>query len=455
MIFETRAERDNAVMTGIPSSPAAPVTSTVVIARSTDLSDTIVARGGDRRSRTYDAGVSSSGPDDPNDPFSGLPFFGDLAKLFATGDDPINWDAAKQFAVNLANGGVAEPNVDPADRFRLRELSRIAELQVVDRTGLDVTFDGVAPVVVPVTRAEWANRTLNDYRPLLEVLAKGLQTDAADESGTESDPAAQLFGGLMRMVAPMMMAMSAGSMVGHLAERALGAYDLAIPRPRGTEIIVAGPNLRAFCEEWSVPYDDIGLWLCVHELLHHALFNVAHVRDAMTDLLTDFVGGFRAGESLGLENKLGTLDPSMGMEQMQKQLGEVLGDPEVLLGAMRSSEQDHILPRLEALVTVILGWVDHHLELIGSKLVGSSEQLTEALRRRRVTAGPQDRFVEKMLGLDLRPELIERGRSFITGVVSRGGEEALGRLWDKHENLPTPNEVDAPGLWLARIDLPA
>jgi len=412
------------------------------------------ARGGYRRSHTYDAGVSSSGPVDPNDPFSGLPFFGDLGKLFATGDGPINWDAARQFAVNLANGGVAEPNVDPADRVRLRELSRIAELQVVHSTGLDLTIDGTAPVVVPVTLADWANRTLSDYKPLLEVLAKGLQADPTEESGAESDPAAQLFGGLMRMVAPMMMAMSAGSMVGHLAERALGAHDLPIPRPRGAELIVAGPNLRAFCEEWSVPYDDIGLWVCIHELLHHALFNVAHVREAMTNLLTQFVGGFSAGEPLGLEDKLGTLDPSLGMEQMQQQLGEVLGDPEVLLGAMRTPEQEHVLPRLETLVTVILGWVDHHLELIGSKLVGSSEQLTEALRRRRVTAGPQDRFVEKMLGLDLRPEMIERGRGFVAGVVSRGGEQALGRLWDLPENLPTPNEVDAPGLWLARIDLP-
>jgi len=250
------------------------------------------------------------------------------------------------------------------------------------------------------------------------------------------------------------MAMSAGSMVGHLAERALGAHDLPIPRPRGAELIVAGPNLRAFCEEWSVPYDDAGLWLCIHELLHQGLFNVAHVREAMTDLLTQFVGGFGSGGPLGLEDKLGTLDPSLGMEQMQAQLGEVLGDPELLLGAMRTPQQDQVLPRLEALVTVILGWVDHHLERIGSKLVGSSDQLTEALRRRRVTAGPQDRFVEKMLGLDLRPELIDRGREFVSGVVSRGGEPALGRLWDSTENLPTPNEVDAPGLWLARIDLP-
>jgi hypothetical protein len=31
----------------------------------------------------------------------------------------------------------------------------------------------------------------------------------------------------------------------------------------------------------------------------------------------------------------------------------------------------------------------------------------------------------------------------------------LARLWRTRRELPTPAEVDAPGLWLERIDLPA
>ena len=40
------------------------------------------------------------------------------------------------------------------------------------------------------------------------------------------------------------------------------------------------------------------------------------------------------------------------------------------------------------------------------------------------------------------------------GVVERAGDEALARLWVSPRELPTPAEVDAPGLWLARIELP-
>ena len=41
----------------------------------------------------------------------------------------------------------------------------------------------------------------------------------------------------------------------------------------------------------------------------------------------------------------------------------------------------------------------------------------------------------------------------VDGIVERVGSEGLERLWLNEENLPTPNEVDAPGLWLARLDL--
>ena len=40
------------------------------------------------------------------------------------------------------------------------------------------------------------------------------------------------------------------------------------------------------------------------------------------------------------------------------------------------------------------------------------------------------------------------------GVIERAGEEGLARLWESEKMLPSPPEIEAPGLWLARIDLP-
>jgi len=38
-------------------------------------------------------------------------------------------------------------------------------------------------------------------------------------------------------------------------------------------------------------------------------------------------------------------------------------------------------------------------------------------------------------------------------VVERAGPEALNRLWEAPRYAPTAPELEAPGLWLARIDL--
>jgi uncharacterized protein (DUF2342 family) len=71
-----------------------------------------------------------------------------------------------------------------------------------------------------------------------------------------------------------------------------------------------------------------------------------------------------------------------------------------------------------------------------------------------VTAGPADRFVERLLGLHLDQAQYDRGAAFVRGVLERSGPDALARLWAGERELPTPAELDAPGLWLARIDLP-
>ncbi len=112
-----------------------------------------------------------------------------------------------------------------------------------------------------------------------------------------------------------------------------------------------------------------------------------------------------------------------------------------------------MLPHLEALVAVLVGYVDHIMDTIGAGLIGSYSMLTEALHRRRVEAGGADRFVEHLFGLELGRSQYDRGASFVNGVVERAGADALARLWHSDRELPTPAEVDAPGLWLARIDL--
>ncbi len=103
---------------------------------------------------------------------------------------------------------------------------------------------------------------------------------------------------------------------------------------------------------------------------------------------------------------------------------------------------------------VIEGHADVVSEQIAEQLIPDAARIHEALRRHHVERGEAGRFVEGMLGVELDRSHYERGQAFCTGVVERAGMAGLNRLWSDPELLPTPNELDAPGLWLARIDLP-
>jgi putative hydrolase len=389
--------------------------------------------------------MSESGP--PN-PFEGLPFLGDLAKMLQS-SGPVSWDAARQFAVQVATGGVTESNPDPIERIRFEELSRVAELRVGDATGLATSTTGAVVTVVPVTRTEWARRTLDGWRPLLERLSTSLTTAGAEGQGEPSDdPLTSMLQGFSAAFGPLLFGMQAGAMVGHLAGRALGQYDLPIPRPPSDELVVVADNVRAFGEEWSLPDDDLRLWICLSELTTHAVLGVPHVRARLDELLLAYVGAFRVDGS-ALESRLGDVDPT-DPEALQR----ALGDPAALLGAIQSPEQRALLPRLEALVAAIVGYVDHVMDHVGTTLIGSYGMITEALRRHRVEAGEGDRFVEHLLGLEVSQRVYDRGSAFVEGVVERAGTDGLAELWASERTLPTANEIDAPGLWLARIDLP-
>jgi len=92
--------------------------------------------------------VTPSGPSD--NPFEGLPFFGDLAKLLGQGGG-IPWEAARSLALAVATEGQSEPNVDPVERIKLEQLARVAELHVANVTGLSTGGGGTSSGSSPST----------------------------------------------------------------------------------------------------------------------------------------------------------------------------------------------------------------------------------------------------------------------------------------------------------------
>lgn len=391
------------------------------------------------------------GKDSEQNPLSGMPLFGDLAKLFSQ-QGPIGWDAARQLALSIATDGGEEGNVDPLERIRLEQLARIAELHVGNATGLPTSFGGTGVSIVPVTRGQWATTTLESWRPLFERLASSLTPPAPPTTPDPSDPLS-FMAPLMAMMGPMMMGMTAGSMIGHLSRRSFGQYDLPVPRRANDDLMVIPANFETFASEWSIPEDDLRLWVCAQEIAMHSVLRIPHVRATVEEFLSAYAAGFEPDPN-ALEDRLGSMEFDMSDPSSMSGMQSMFGDPELFLGAIQSQAQRDMLPKFEALIAAMVGYVDHIVDAVGSSLLSNTTMISEAVRRRRVEADDSDRFVERLFGLELTQATYDRGAAFVAGIVERAGNDGLVRLWESERTLPTPAELEAPGLWLARIELP-
>lgn len=433
--------------------------------------------------------------------FQGL--LGDLLRLMRT-DSPVQWDLAGQLAQSIASDNASEPNVEPVERIRLEELTRIAELHVSDVTGIALNTSGRSLTVVPVGRAEWARRSLADWRPLIEQIAASIAPPArpgapgpggsppdpgnagaagesalAGESGDLPDPSltgidggptlphfsdfssdaddlsgesgaadfAALIGQWTTAVAPAMVAMQVGSVVGHLARRALGQYELPLPRASDSDLLVVPANIAEFAGDWSLPIDDVRLWLLVRDLAAHALITRPAVRQRVEALLVEHARGIRPDPTV-LDARLGEVGGDLS------DLTRLLGDPTALGQALDTPEARRVRDALSAVEAAIAGYVDWATEVVASRAIGARLPVSEAMRRRRVERGSEERSAEALFGLRLDQSQADRGAAFVRGVLERAGTDQLEKLWMLEGGLPTPAEIDAPGLWVERVNLP-
>jgi putative hydrolase len=402
-------------------------------------------------------------PGEGGNPFQSL--LGDLMNMLGT-NAPNQWEMTRSFALNVATGGDTEPNVEPIQRIRLEQLARVAELNVIEATGLPVAPEGRRLTCVPVGRGDWTLRALDSWRTVLTSMAPvagpaPAPSDSDDLTAIDPmDPEGSM-GGLTDLlgqwasaIGPMFFGLQVGSVVGHLAQRALGQYPLALPWAPSDELLLVTANITTFADDWSLPEEEALVWVCVRELASNAVLTRPAVRGRMEELLLALAASSASAQQ-DLVGRLGGMGTGGGGEGMDlESLQGMFGDPEALLGDLLTPESRRTSDQLTSLAVVIDAYADHVAAQVGQKMVGTHAQLAEAWYRRRTERGKGEEAAGALFGLDLDQAQVDRGRAFVSGVVERAGEDGLAKLWSAARNLPTPSEVDAPGLWLERISLP-
>jgi coenzyme F420 biosynthesis associated uncharacterized protein len=227
-----------------------------------------------------------------------------------------------------------------------------------------------------------------------------------------------------------------GELFGLMSRRVLGQYDpvLALEDIPGTPrqasaLYLVEPNIAGIERELHLADTDLRPWLILHELTHAWQFEVhpwlgEHLESLMRGLMLD---------ALSADGK--TLRPSRQM------IGKL---PETV------REQVQTVRHVQAVMSVLEGYSNFLMHRAGRGAIRGSERLEAAMHQRRRQRGPIERLILAITGLEMKMRQYEVGEQFAVGVVDRAGLNALNRVWESAEMMPTLDELRHPERWVRR-----
>jgi putative hydrolase len=393
--------------------------------------------------------VGSEPPQVPlGDILGEIPLFREIQRVLLSSSGPVNWELARQVGIAVASWGAEDPQPSREDLSGLLETVRAAELAVKEFTGLATPTHIVR--VQAFRRTHWVEESTRSLRSIIDPVAERLARALSDASGPMPAPVEAFGGGneqmmeaLMQRMVPLLLGAQVGGVLGNLGQRALGQYDLAIPRADGPLYFVI-PNIARFEKDWSLDPREFRAWVALHEVTHWFEFGLPWAAEHFLAIVRDLVAHAELDLS-GLEERLESLD---------------LSDPQALTGAFEAMndvfgrsddpEQRLRIARVQSFMAAAEGYGDHVTEAVGRRMLGAYGQIDEAVRRYR-DGRHGEQALERLLGIELKVEQYQLARAFCSRVSELTDEATLARMWESAESLPSMPELEEPTLWLSRM----
>ena len=338
----------------------------------------------------------------------------------------VDWRIARRVAAGIAGDG-GMPLL-PGDLIALcddaeRRVSAYAQLTPL------------TPLPPPeaVSRGGWADANIGGMQGVLDPIAGRL--------GAGTGP----FAGAVRSAAGAVLGLEVGALLGFLGQRVLGQYEVPPTDPeRPARLLFVSPNLEAATERLEVDGAQMLRWVVLHEVTHAVQFSsVAWLRPHVASMVEELAGA--------LEVKLdpGKLLSFGGFDDLRAAVDRVREDG--LIGAALGPERRGLMDQIQATMALIEGHAEHVMDAAGVDVIEDLEKLRSAMEERRHNRPPVMRFIERMLGLEMKMRQYETGKRFCDAVVEREGVAGLNRAWASPETLPTWEEMQAPDAWIARV----
>ncbi len=346
----------------------------------------------------------------------------------------IDWSTVRRVAVQVSQTAQAPVHNRAVAREQYTDMVRRSEPLIARY--LNVELPEPIQRIVVMDRREWLDANISNFTGLFRFIEDLYQRNARPQT-----VGAVMAAGVNRRV----MSAQVGVLLGVLARKVLGQYDLSLlaPEPTGGALYFVEPNIDRIQRGLGLDAHDFRLWIALHETTHAYEFEAyPWVREHFNSLLRRYFD--TVNEQLqGFKG---------GLAPIVSRLLENMGKGQHWMEALQTPTQRAIFNELQALMSLVEGYSNHIMNAIGKEVLPNFEEIEQRIEQRKGSRTLAEQLFNRITGMDLKMAQYQQGQAFVDTVVQRRGVEFATNAWQNAHNLPTLDEIRAPELWITRME---
>jgi len=358
------------------------------------------------------------------------------AKRQSSPQPMIDWEQARSMALKVSQWEQAPLQQREFRQEQYTRLVKQSEPLIAEYLGVNLP-QPVSRIYV-LDRREWLEANFASFEQLFKPIE-----DIYARSGASRGLLSLLPGDVNGRV----LGVQIGVVLGFLGKRVLGQYDLSLlspdPSVRGALYYVE-PNIARVQEKLGLNDEEFRLWIALHETTHVFEFEAyPWVRTHFNALLMEYFNH--------LNSQLNNLSGN-GLGQLFSRMVQNIGSGRHWIELILTPEQHQIFERLQALMSLVEGYSNHMMNVVGKQLLPSFNHIEKQMSSRQQSRTLLEQLFYRLTGMNLKMEQYQQGEAFVNAVVNTRGIAFASRVWDCAENLPTLEEIRDPSKWIARIE---
>jgi len=362
-------------------------------------------------------------------------------KTFSNQDRPegmIDWTRSLRIAINMNKGEtLTATERERLDRYYGDLVDRCIPI-VTDYTGSELPSHKHRTFAFD--RVDWIHANMVGFQRMFEPI-QGLNSPVS-RKGTP--------GQVMNNANQSILSYEIGLLLGYLARRVLGQYDLALlgrePVETGGKLYYVEPNIRGVEAKLGLPKDDFRMWLALHETTHAFEFE-AHpwVREHFNSLLERYMAYMKQDAEYLKQGVQGLKIFADRVRNRSESQGS-------WIESLMNDDQRELFNEMQAMMCVVEGYSNHVMNAVGKTLLPNYDLISRKFEERQNQRTQSEQLFARITGLNVKMEQYRQGERFIDEIVAQRGHDVARKVWERAEFLPTMKEIRNPSHWITRVD---